>query len=217
MATPSVAVVTCGHSYDVVSFHRFFQQFTDCSCYIQHMNDFASSPEEVRDAYDVVLFYIMMMDGPKDDGLPWHAGKPKTALERLGATDQGIFVLHHALLAYPQWSVWNDIVGIPDRTFGYHMGQTIRVEAAAPSHPITRGLGPWDMVDETYTMESPGSGSNVLLSVTHEKSMRHIAWTRSFRNSRVFCFQSGHDNLTWANPSFREVVHRGILWCAGRL
>jgi type 1 glutamine amidotransferase len=33
----------------------------------------------------------------------------------------------------------------------------------------------------------------------------------------VFCFQSGHDNLTWSNPSFREILARGIRWSAGRL
>ncbi len=50
-----------------------------------------------------VLFYTMFMDEPTDEGLPWHAGKPLDRLQGLGATSQGIVLLHHAILAYPRW------------------------------------------------------------------------------------------------------------------
>ena len=215
--SPRVAVVTGGHSYDVVNFHRLLRSFADADVLIQHMDDFASSPEAVRDSYDVVLFYIMLMDGPKDDGLVWYAGKPKTALGHLGATAQGIFVLHHAILAYPQWPVWNRLVGIADRKFGYHNDQALRVNVTDQTHPITKGLQDWDMVDETYTMADAGQDSRILLSVDHPKSMKHLAWTRQHGKSRVFCFESGHDRTTWADHNFREVVRRGIQWCAGQL
>jgi type 1 glutamine amidotransferase len=73
------------------------------------------------------------------------------------------------------------------------------------------------MTDETYTMSDPGPDSEILLSVHHPKSMKHLAWTRQFRNSRVFNLQSGHDNLTWVDPNFRQVLERGLAWCAGRI
>ena len=214
---PKVAVVTGGHSYDVTNFHKLFRALEGLEVYIQHMDDFASSPEPVRDGYDAAVFYIMLREGPKDEGSPWYAGKPKTALEHLGLVKQGIVVLHHGLLAYPQWPIWNEIVGIQDRKFGYHIGQSVRAEVRDPQHPITRGIAPWEMVDETYTMADAREGSEVLLTIAHPKSMRTIAWTRQHRNSRVFCFQCGHDNATWPNPSFREVLRRGILWAAGRI
>ncbi|MGD0094444.1 MAG: ThuA domain-containing protein [Planctomycetota bacterium] len=214
---PAVAVVTGGHSYDVPNFHKLFRAIPGVDCYIQHIDDFASSPRQVREKYDVVLFYIMLMDGPKDEGQPWYAGKPKTALEELGATEQGIFVLHHAILAYPQWPVWSELVGIADRKFGYHDGQALHVGVANQTHPITQGLRAWDMTDETYTMSDAGAGSEILLAVEHPKSMKTVGWTRQYRKSRVFNFQLGHDNAAWSDPNFREVVRRGILWCAGRL
>ena len=214
---PKVAVVTGGHSYDVVNFHRLFRSMSKTfDIYIQNMDDFASSPKELRHAYDAVVFYTMMMDGPKDEGNPWYAGKPLTALSELGETNQGIFVLHHATLAYPQWQAWNDLVGINDRKFGYYIGERIRVEVANPKHPITKGLKGWEMTDETYTMLDADKGSEILLSVNHPKSMKHIAWTRQYRNSRVFNLQSGHDNATWVDPNFRKVLERGIAWCADK-
>ena len=47
--------------------------------------------------------------------------------------------------------------------------------------------------------------------------MRTLAWTRTHNNARVFCFQSGHDNQTWQNRAFREVLSRGIHWTARRI
>src|SRR5262245_4018763 len=100
----NVAVITGGHSYDVPNFHRLFGSIAGAEVIVQHLDDFCSSAEKVRQGYDVVVFYIMMMETPRDDG-PWYNGRQRTALEQLGATRQGILVLHHALLAYPDWPV----------------------------------------------------------------------------------------------------------------
>jgi hypothetical protein len=221
MPTPdhpvTCAVITGGHSYDVPGFHRLFRGLPGVDAYIQHMDDFASSGRTLRQGYDVVVFYNMLLDGPTDEGLPWYAGQPRTALDQSGETTQGLFILHHALLAYPRWPAWTEMVGIADRSFAYYHDQQIRVEVTDPDHPITRGLSPWGMTDETYAMMEPDAGSRVLLEVHHELSMRGVGWTRQYRRSPVFCLQLGHDSLAWENASFREVVRRGILWCAGRL
>lgn len=211
-----LAVVTGGHSYDVVNFHRLFAAIDGVEPFIQHMDDFASSDEATRDSYDVVLFYIMLMQTPAP-GAAWYAGDANAALEHLGTRPgQGIFVLHHAILAYPEWPLWTEITGLADRKFDYHPEQAITVHVADAAHPITKGLTDWQMGDETYTMAEPEK-SRVLLATEHPKSMKAIAWTREHRASRVFCFQSGHDNVTWADSNFREVLKRGVLWCAKKL
>jgi uncharacterized protein len=213
----NVAVVTGGHSYDVVNFHKLFGSLPGVNAVIQHMDDFAASPANVRDSYDAVCFYIMLMQGPTDQGQPWYAGRPKDALEHLGSTPQGILVLHHALLAYPQWPVWSDIVGIKDRKFGYQMGQKLHINVLDAQHPITQGMSAWDMIDETYSMADAGPDSKVLLTVEHPKSMKTIGWTRQHKKARVFCYESGHDNQTWVNAGFRQVLQRGLLWCAAKI
>ncbi len=212
----SVAVVTGGHSYDVPNFHRLFRALPGLDVYIQHIDDYTSSSTAVRQAYDVVLFYTMMMETPRDDGQPWYAGQPLTALHELGATDQGIVVLHHALLDYPTWAPWSELVGIAERGFGYAIGETVTTQIADPTHPITQGLAPWTMIDETYTLADAGADSRVLLTYDHPKSNRTIAWTRQYRAARVFCYQAGHDNDTWQDTNFREVLRRGIAWAGQR-
>ncbi len=49
------------------------------------------------------------------------------------------------------------------------------------------------------------------------ESMKVLAWARQYKNARVFCCQSGHDNQVFADPNFRTVIARGIQWLAGRI
>ncbi len=210
------AVITGHHHFDVPAFHTLFRSMPQVDAYVQNMEDFVRSSADVRAFYDAILFYNMHVDTPTGEAPPLGRATKKV-LEQLGSTEQGIFVLHHAILAYPQWSLWSELVGITDRRFGYHDGQHIHVAVARSDHPITRGLQGWDQVDETYTMPEPGGGSEPLLSVEHPKSMRTVGWAREYGKARVFCFQPGHDAAAYANPVFRDVVSRGIQWCARRL
>jgi len=70
------------------------------------------------------------------------------------------------------------------------------------------------MHDETYTMQEPGAGCEVLFTVDHDPSMQALGWVTEYKKARVFCFQPGHDHLAWENPTFREVLRRGIRWAA---
>jgi len=211
------AVITGGHGYQVVPFHRLFRGLRGIEAYIQHLDDFCTSPEDVRNGYDVLVFYFMPMEFPSQDAPNWHQGNPREVLARLGESDQGLLILHHALLAYPRWETWSEIVGISDRSFGYHEDQELHVHVADPFHPIVSRMKDWSMIDETYVMAGPREDSRILLTVDHPRSMKQIAWTREYRDSRVFCLESGHDSQTWKSAGFQKVLGRGIRWCAGRM
>ena len=204
-----VAVITGGHFFDVPGFHAVFRDMPQVDSYIQLEANWAADVGNVLDTYDVFLFYNMPRGEPEE--------RTRPVLEKLGESGQGIFLLHHAILAYEQWPFWSDLVGISDRSFGYDHDQELSVEIADPAHPITQGIEPWQMVDETYSMASAGQDSHLLLTTDHPRSMRVLGWTRQFRNARVFCYQSGHDNLTYVDPNFRKTILRGIQWCAGRI
>lgn len=210
------AVITGRHPFDVIGFHELFRILPGIDPYIQHMEDFVSSPPEIRQQYDTVVFYHFHQETPGSETQWWEAGL-KPALETLGETAQGIVVLHHAILAFPLWDFWAELVGIEDRGFTYHIGETLTLDVTNPTHPITRGLpASWTMVDETYGMNSPGPDSEVLVTTTHQPSMTALAWTRTFKKAPVFCLESGHDNRTWVDPNFRRLLTQGIHWTAGR-
>src|SRR5512133_3049375 len=106
-----VAVLTGGHAFDVPNFHRLFRRLAGIDAYIQTMGDFAAAPQETRDAYDTIVFYHMLKEPPSNEGRPWFDGKPKIALDRLAETAQGMVVLHHSVLAYPEWPTWRELTG----------------------------------------------------------------------------------------------------------
>jgi hypothetical protein len=218
MSKLKTAVITGGHSFDLIEFHELFRSFAGLDVYIQHLEDFASSPQAVRDSYETLVFYFFPREGPTDEGQPWWRGQPKSALEHLAETGQGLVVLHHAILAYPDWPFWGELVGLEDtQTFDYYHDETMNVYPTDVDHPIIAGLSPWTIVDETYDMGDTGEGSEVLLTTDHPKSMKTIAWTRRMGQSRVFCCELGHDHVAWENPNFRTLLERGIQWSAGKL
>ncbi|MEI7632670.1 MAG: ThuA domain-containing protein [bacterium] len=210
------AIIDGVHPYDVPGFRDLFRSIEDIDPYHQAIDNWAVDCGGVRDEYDVLLFY----NSNPEPNPECQFIKPKL-IETLGeigkAVNQGIVVLHHGLLAYPNDQNWSQIVGIANRAFGFHMDQTFKVEIAQPAHPIVQGLSDWIMFDETYTMDSADEASEILLTTQHEKSMRTIAWTRQFRSARVFCYQLGHDARSWIDPNFREILTQGIRWAAGRL
>ncbi len=219
MTQPSrarTAFVTGQHPHDVPAFIDCLNALGGVAAYPQHMEDFCADAGAVRETYEAVAFYNFHQATPTGEG-PWYEAPMKAALERLGETPQGVVVLHHALLAFPQWPLWTGLVGVEDRSFSYHQNQTLPIEIAPGDHPITRGLAPWAQVDETYVMGDPGNGSEVLLTTEHPQSMRCLAWAREFGQARVVCLQPGHDRIAFENPSFREVLARSVRWVARRL
>jgi len=215
----TAAVITGGHAFDVPGFHNLFRSLPEVDAYIQPMEDFVADTAKVREQYDVLVFYNMHRQIPPDDAKGYEA-RLKNVLAQLGKTQQGVFLLHHAILAYIGWPLWSNLVGIEDCTLtSYHHDQDLRVHIADPDHPITRGLAPWEIVDETYVMNDPDpvNGNHILLTVDHPQSMTNVGWTHTVGSARVFCLELGHDNEAYANPGFRAVVSRGIQWCAGRI
>jgi type 1 glutamine amidotransferase len=210
------AVITGQHPFDVPAFQAVFRSMPEIDFYPQHMEDFAADIGERRAEYDALLFFNFHQTTPVSRGDP---GEQATlaALESLGESEQGIFVLHHGLLAYPDWPLWARLVGIEDRSFSVHMDHNLSIQVANSQHPVTRGLRDWQMLDETYVVAEPGADSEILLSTDDPKSMKSIAWTRRYKKARVFCFQSGHDHYAYGNRNFRLVISRGLQWAAGRI
>lgn len=199
-----IAVVTGEHGFQEKQFDTVFESMEGLQFVREDLDDFVEDPNQ-KD-YDTVVFYNFHRPYPTDI----------QARAILGITErgQGMVILHHALLAFPEWDAYSEMCGIHDRDFGYHPRQTLQVQIADASHPITQRLTGWEMGDETYTMASAGNDSSILLTVDHPNSMKVLGWAREYGSSRIFCLQSGHDNVTFSNPSFREVLHRGIHWCA---
>lgn len=228
----NTAVVTGEHPFNVPAFHNLFRSFPEVEYYPQHMDQFVADWGNVRSRYDVVLFLNWHLNTPGNESGWWQTGA-KEALEELGNVEQGIVILHHAITAFPQWEFWSELMGNSHKDRAWDVqelmanieewlsfGETLHIEIADPEHPIVRGLSSWDMYGETWRPIGgfPGPECHTLLTIDHPKmQMKAMAWTYQFKKARVFCFQPGHNNDSWADDNFRTVLSRGIQWAAGRL
>lgn len=211
-----IAVLVENHPYDVVGFQKMLDSFQDCECYVQPIDLFVQ--DEVNKAkYDVVLWYNMNWNAPEADSVI-----RKYMENEIGNTKQGIVLLHHALLTFQDWDVYTEVCGLRHRgaggLFKYTQNQTVKETIVDETHPITKGLSGFNLVDETYTIGEPEeAGNEILISTDNETSIKNLAWTRQYKNSRVFCYASGHDNKVYADENFRRVLYNGLLWAAGKI
>jgi hypothetical protein len=109
-----------------------------------------------------------------------------------------------------------------------------------PDHPITRGVKPFEILDEWYyhmRFRENMEGVTPILSAVPPESTRRgpdgaysgnptvrarkgkpevVAWARQRPDGgRGFGFTGGHFHYNWANDSFRTVVLNAIVWVAG--
>jgi hypothetical protein len=204
-----VAVVQDWHPYDVISFQEMLDSLSEFKFYVQNIDVLAEDKENLP-KYDAFLFYGLGRRIPEGG-----RAVEKFSTEFLGATGAGIVLLHHAILNYSKWDIWNEITGFKDRSMTYHQNQNVNFSIADQNHPITKGLAPFSLIDETYKMENPEDLP--LITTDHELSLSTIAWVRQYKNSKVFCYASGHDPNSYNNSTFREIIRRGLLWSVGKL
>ena len=123
--------------------------------------------------------------------------------------------MHHALLAWEKWDLWNELIGFDDRNFRYKEGLQLNIRVSAKDHAITQGIDDFDIVDEGYVLHGSHDGKGtILLTTEHKDAMAQVAWSRQHGDCRVFCLTLGHDKLAWENPGFRAVLRSGIAWSA---
>lgn len=208
-----VAVLVEVHPYDIMNFQKMLWSFEDCECYVQPVDLFVQD-NAGNDKYDTVVWYSMNLPTP-DEGSPLR----RYLEEKLGQSGQGIVLLHHSLLSFPAWKLWTDVSGLEircvDGIFQYHPNERVEYKFTNAGHPVLSGVEPCTLTDETYIMGEPVSGHNdILIQTDNSNSIKNLAWTRTYKKSRVFCFASGHDDSTYSNEKFRRILHNGILWSA---
>ena len=95
--------------------------------------------------------------------------------------------------------------------FKSHGAGIFTTDIKKPDHPIMKGFKGFETWDETYVHRLGTNDRNVLQTREGEP----WTWTREPGKGRVFYTAYGHDQRTWGNPGFHDLVHRGLLWAIG--
>jgi type 1 glutamine amidotransferase len=159
---------------------------------------------------------------------------PKTITEQqkqnfLALFDKGtgLVVLHHALVSYQHWPEYEQIIGgrypeadgksgVVTLEVGYEHDVEIPVVIVAKDHPVTAGLNDFTIHDEIYWGFRVQPDVAVLLTTTHLKSGKPLAWARNQGKSRVVFIQLGHGPEAFVNPNYRQLLAQSIRWTAKR-
>lgn len=213
-----VLVVTGGHGFEHSPFYDVFnvqKNITYDTMVQPRANALIASPEVNK--YDVLVFYDMV-----DSIRPTE----QQAYINLLKKGKAMIFLHHSLVSYQNWPEFVRIVGGQYHTHpvvvrgdtlkaNYEHDVTIPVTVSDKLHPVTRGIHDFQIVDERYGDCEILVSVKPLLSTTHPKSMRNLAWIHHYGNSDVIYIQLGHGPSAFGNPIYRKLIQQAIEWSAG--
>lgn len=158
-----------------------------------------------RDQYSALVLYanIDAIESAQADGLLNYV--------RSGG---GFVPLHCASFCFRN----NDeVVALIGAQFLRHGTGVFRTITAEPSHPIMQGMRDIESWDETYVHSKHNEADRTVLQFRVDDQGREPwTWVKPYGDGRVFYTAWGHDERTWSNAGFIELVQRGILWSSGK-
>lgn len=214
-----VLVITGGHGFEEAPFFDMFAANTNITyTHIAHREGTSDAYDRATDLYgfDAVLLYDMVQN---------ITVAQKTRFKGLIERGIGLVVLHHAIVNYQSWPEFERIIGgtYPEpqdkrgqvtEQLGYEHDVDIPVKILARDHPVTAGIADFELNDEIYWGFRTSSDVTPLMTTSHPKSGKPLAWAKKERDSRVVYIQLGHGPFAFKHPSFRKLVSQAILWTA---
>ena len=169
--------------------------------YTVNVNDL--NPENLA-LYDGLIIYA------NHDSLP---PAQEQALKAFVEGGKGLIPLHSASGCFKNSDWYINTIG---GQFKSHKTGSITDNIVNKNHPVMQGLSPFTTSwDETYVHQRLNPDMTVLTTRTEDGRQEPYTWVRNQGKGRVFYTAYGHNDSTWTNPGFRELVNRGVLWAIG--
>jgi len=135
------------------------------------------------------------------------------ALLRFVADGGGLVVVHCASASFQNSEEFIRLVGAAFKSHGTGTFGAVRV---APTHPVVAGVPTWESWDETYVHTKHNPVDRTVLEVRRDNGHDEPwTWVRTYGKGRVFYTAWGHDERTWMQPGFQQLIERGVRWTSG--
>jgi len=222
MTPPAVRVliVTGGHDFERIPFFEMFRGFEGIEFQeaVHPSADSLLNPG-LRRSFDAVVFYDMPAET---------AERFKTDFVNLLNEGIGVVFLHHSIASYQTgWDGFEEILGgkyhekagekdgKPYKASSYLEGVDVPIHVVNPRHPVTEGIGDFELRDEVYGNFEVLPGVRALLETGHPKSSRTIGWWHTYGKSTIVYLQPGHDQAAYTDCHFRRLVLQAIHFVSG--
>lgn len=155
-------------------------------------------------AYDALLLYANIDEiGPEQEN----------AFLKYVTSGGGFVAIHCATYCFRNAPAIVDLMGAQ---FKHHADGVFRTEIFETDHPIMRGFAGFESWDETYVHHRHNERNRSVLAYrVDEEGREPWTWVRTQGKGRVFYTAWGHDERTWGNPGFQNLIERGIRWATG--
>ena len=140
------------------------------------------------------------------------------ALLNYVASGKGFIPIHCASYCFRNSP---EVVALIGAQFRRHGKGEMTTQSADVRHPITAGYKSFTSWDETYVHHKHNVSNRVVLEyrVGGEQAKGNTrepwTWIRTHGKGRIFYTAWGHDERTWNQSSFQDLVQRGIRWACG--
>ena len=168
---------------------------------------YTSNPDDLNtdnlDKYDGLMIYA------NHDSITTEQEKALLAFVKKG---RGFIPVHCASFCFRNSPEYVDLVG---GQFLKHKTDTFTTQITKKDHAITDSLQEFSTWDETYVHDKLAKDITVLMERVEGDHREPWTWVKEYGNGRVFYTAYGHDERTWDNPGFHELMKEGILWAVG--
>lgn len=109
----------------------------------------------------------------------------------------------------------DEVVEMIGGQFANHKIDSFPAVIIKPDHPVMKGINAFITKDETYVHTKISKNIEVLSERVEGDHHEPYTWVRPYGDGRVFYTAYGHDEVTFNNPGFLNLVKNGILWAVG--
>jgi putative membrane-bound dehydrogenase-like protein len=125
---------------------------------------------------------------------------------------KGFIPLHSASFCFRNNAEVVELIG---GQFKSHRVDTFSATIVKPEHPVMQGNSSFTTKDETYVHDKLSKNIEVLTERVEGSHHEPYTWVRSYGKGRVFYTAYGHDQNTFNNQGFLDLVRSGIIWAVG--
>ena len=179
--------------------------------------DLVEDPEFLGDPHlgDYAAVVLNFMNGDKKVPGPEAREKFRKFVEGGG----GLVLVHFACGAFNDWPEFRRMAGraYDPKLPPHDPHGPLRVEIADADHPITRGMEPFETVDELYTCLAGDGPIHTVASARSKVDGKDypMAFVLVYGKGRVFHCVLGHDVRALSAAGVMELYRRGTAWAAG--
>lgn len=139
-------------------------------------------------------------------------------LNRYLAGGGGVLAVHSAVMSFPDWPGWAEVIGARWRA-GVSMHPPrgpARIRVHTGAHPIVEGVHDFDTDDERYSRLEVTGAFVPLAEHDHDDRAYPLIWARTHgpAGARVVYDALGHDLAGYDSPVHRELIERAARWAA---